>query len=896
MKKNNTFFVIGFCFVIFLFNINLYSKYDFSKFYHFPENVEPKILTIYSIFQDSSDFIWFGTLNGLYRYDGYKFVFCPDYRNDYKNYKTVYALFEDSRKNLWIGTYFNGIRKIQLGGIKRKNKLENILFSQSFNNLFIKEILEDSKGNLWIGTWGKGLFYFNIKTGQVKNYSKDNSNSISNNWITSLVFDKDENLYIGTEEGLNIFNIESGKFIHHIASIKNRSSVSHKGITSIFIDSSRKIWIGTRNGLNRFIKETGQFIQYKHDPDNTFSLSNNWISSIKEDQNGQLWIGTKEGSINIFDPQKNIFYNHKNDPDIKETFGTQSNILSVFIDKSGIVWVGTKYNGLYKFDHKYNQFKSYHIKPDSKDRNSNNIIWSIDSNNKNTLWIGANNGLNKFDLITKKHEVFKLENKKTPSNALRAIYIDKKGDIWTGFERNGLYKFYPENKTFKNFNWIKKNKQLFIFTILLDDKEILWIGTYGDGLIRFDTKTNDVKYYFDKVKKENRFTEGSVSSIFKDKDDKIWAGTYGAGLYIYNQKKNKFKYIKILNTGIDIFKNKTILTINEDISGDFLWIGTHGTQFGKLNKDNFSYIHHNFNNLNISSAYSIIPDIKGFIWVVTEIGLFKYNEKEKTYTKYSNWDGIKNIDYTMNAFFKNKKGELFIGGDKGITYFDPKKIIKNEYIPKLVITSLKKHGQTGSIEQTFNIGKKILLSYKDSFSVEFAALNYSNTQNNRYAYKIIGIHKDWIYLGKKREITFNNLNPENYILKIKGSNNDGVWNERGIEIELNVTPPFWLTIWFKAIMFLLLIALLSYWHKTRIKRIAKKIKTEVAMENFFQKYKITETEKEIILLIIKGKTNKNIEEKMFISHGTVRNNVSRIYKKINVKNRFQLINIFKNLE
>lgn len=896
MRKSIVFSVVSIFLVLIIINLNLYSKYDFSKFYHFPENVEPRVLTIYSIYQDSSDFIWFGTFNGLYRFDGYKFIFYPDHRNDYKNRTTVYSLFEDSRSNLWIGTYFNGLRKIQLNDNNNKNKLENILFSQKFKDLYVKDILEDSIGNLWIGSWGKGLFYLNKKNGQVKNFSKGDNNSISSNWITSLVFDKNGNLFIGTEEGLNIFNIESGKFHHHLPSKENRSSISHKRISSLFIDSSGNIWIGTRNGLNRLIKDKGEFIQYMNDPDDVFSLSNNWVSCIKEDKIGQLWIGTKNGSINIFDPKKNIFYNHKNNPDIKEAFGTQSNILSILIDKSGIVWIGTKYNGLFNFDNKFNQFKNYHIKPDSKDKNTNNIIWSIDSKNKNTLWIGANNGLNKFNLSTKQNEIFKLKNKKTHSNKLRSIAIDNKGDIWAGFERNGLYKFYPESKTFKDFNWIHKNKQFFVFTILLDDKEILWIGTYGDGLIRFDTKTNEVQNYFNKVKKENRFTQGSVSSIFKDKEGNIWVGTYGGGLYIYNQEKNKFKYIKILNNGIDILKNKTIITINEDKSGDFLWIGTHGTQFGKLNKDSFSYIHYNFNDLNISSVYSIIPDINAYIWVVTENGLFKYNEKEKTYTKYNHWDGIKNIDYSMNSFFVNQKGEIFFGGDKGITHFNPKKIKRNEFEPKIVITSFTKHGQTNSLVNTFNIGEKISLYYKDSFSIEFAALNYSNTQNNRYAYKITGIHKDWIYLGHKREITFNNLNPGNYILKIKGSNNDGVWNERGLEIELNVKPPFWLTIWFKAIMFLLIIILFFYWHKTRIKRIAKKLKTEASMEKFFLKNKVTETEKAIILLVIRGKNNKDIEEKLFISHGTVRNNVSKIYKKLNVKNRFQLINIFKNLE
>ena len=258
-------------------------------------------------------------------------------------------------------------------------------------------------------------------------------------------------------------------------------------------------------------------------------------------------------------------------------------------------------------------------------------------------------------------------------------------------------------------------------------------------------------------------------------------------------------------------------------------------------------------------------------------------------------DGLQSHEFNGGACFKSTDGEMFFGGINGFNSFFPEDISDNTYIPPIVITSITTYSNNVKSEKRIWGVNELNLSYNESFIyIEFAALNYNNSEKNQYAYMIEGVNEDWIHLGNRHNITITNLSPGNYVFKVKGSNNDGIWNEEGISIKINVQPPFWQTWWFKTFIVILVLGLAFLWYRTRIKYLSLKYEAEAAMNSFFEKNKISNREQEIIRLIIKGKSNKDIEEELYISHHTVKNHIYNIYQKLGINSSRQLINLISN--
>ncbi len=296
------------------------------------------------------------------------------------------------------------------------------------------------------------------------------------------------------------------------------------------------------------------------------------------------------------------------------------------------------------------------------------------------------------------------------------------------------------------------------------------------------------------------------------------------------------------------------------------------------------------------SIYIIVPDKQKRYWLGTDMGLYSLNYRNGRFVRFNRWEGALNQDYSMDAYAIDADGTILMGGDLGLTIIDSKRIKVNSTLPPIAFTAFTKFSKNESEKNLFYIPDTVRLNYNDSFSIEFSALNFTNPANNQYAYRIDDMHDAWIYLQNNRKLVFNNLQPGTPLLRVKGSNNDGVWNEAGTQLEIVILPPFWQTTLFRFIIIFIIISLVVWWYKNRIRMLAQKVKDEIALEQFYDKFKISAGEREIIALIMKGMDNKQIEGKLFISHGTVRNNVSRIYKKLNVKNRFELITLFKNIK
>ena len=607
---------------------------------------------------------------------------------------------------------------------------------------------------------------------------------------------------------------------------------------------------------------------YNYQKNKPGSINNNFIKSIFEDKDGNLWVGTNGGGLNKINKETGFFDHYQSYPEKSDSLSNNM-VYSFLEDKVGDFWVGTRGGGLNKFDRQSGVFKHYkNIKNDPLSL-SNNFVRPICEDSYGNLWIGTyGSGMDKFD---KKSETFiNYQNHvdditSISNNYIEVIFQDSRQKLWIGTRGGGLNLYNYETKTFTHFKNENNNTESlshnFVKTIIEDSKGNLWIGTAG-GFNKYDHKTNSFQNYKNQLNDPESLSNDSVYFLFEDSKNDIWIGTAGGGLNRFNKNKNTF------------------------------------TSFMK--EDGLS------NNV----IYGILEDEKGLLWISTNNGLSKFNPETIEFTNYNKKDGLQDNEFNRGACYKDRNGVMYFGGINGFNTFDPKTDSSKKKILQVIITDfllfnrpvgIKKNNKESDefqLKQHINYTEEIVLNYTDYiFTFEFAALNYSKTRKYNFKYKLEGLDDKWIITDhKNRRATYTALPAGDYIFKVKASDGFGNWSDKVASVKITVLPPFWKTIWFKFLVIFVIIYLLFYWHKTKLLRLSKKLKTEAAMEKYFIKHNITETEKEIILLIIDGKNNKDIEKKLFISLGTVRNNVSRIYKKLNIKSRFELIKIFKNID
>lgn len=796
--------------------------------------------TVYCMLQDSKGFMWFGTEDGLNKYDGYTFTVYkhdPENPNSLSN-NEVRSIYEDQSGALWVGTV-GGLNKLVPNEneeahpkfLHYKNNPDN---PNSLSHNAILSIYEDRSGGLWIGT-EDGLNKLVPGESQEAppkfihyNNDPENPSTLSHSVIRSIYQGRSGALWIGTEGGLNKLVPNENKespptFVHYKNDPDNPNSLSHNVIRAIYEDGSGALWIGTEGGLNRFDREQQTFTHYKHHPDHPHSLSHDAIRSVYEDQSGVLWIGTWGGGLNALDPRlnqgkKQPFTHYKNDPDTPNSL-SHNRVRSIYQDRSGVLWIGTE-DGLNKFDRKKAKFIHYKHDPDNPNSLNNDVVWSIFEDRSGILWIGTwGGGLNRFDREqnTFTHYEHNPNNRHSLSdNVVWSIYEDRSGGLWIG-TKGGLNKViqnetkgsHPEFIHYTNNphnpNSLSSNN---VRSIREDQSGTLWVGTHGDGLNKLVPSKNAGSpptfiHYKANPDNPNSLSNNNVWSIHEDQSGSLWIGTWGGGLnkLIPNENAGDSPVFRHYTSDPDNRKslsNNRVLSIYEDHTG-VLWIGT---AFG-LNKlvpsENAgsppTFIHYTEQNgLPNDVIYGILEDNQGNLWLSTNKGLSKFNPQSGTFKNYDTRDGLQSDEFNVGAYHKSRNGEMFFGGVNGFNAFYPDQVEDNPHVPPIVITAVKRFDEI--VKRDISATDEINLSYKDKYlTLEFVALHYTIPEKNQYAYRMEGFDEDWIYAGTRRVASYTNLDPGNYVFKVRGSNNDGVWNEDGVSMRITITPPPWQTWW-----------------------------------------------------------------------------------------------------
>jgi len=827
-------------FMLFLFSLNLSFLYTdkhqpaegyLFKFKHLTARDGISHHRVNCILQDNRRFMWFGTQEGLNRYDGYQVtVYLHQPGDIYSLYDNrVRSLSEDRQGVLWIGTE-GGLNKYDMKRDRFTGYRNDVNNPNSLSSNDVRVIYEDKTGVLWIGTRDGGLNRFNREKKQFDRFQNDPHDpaGLSDNLVTSIYEDGNGVLWIGTGGGLNKYDRQREGFIRYRHNPNNPYSLSSNRVSAIYEDKHGRLWIGTEDsGLNRFDRLKEQFIHYRKSPDNPNSLASDSIYSIFEDRDGMLWIGTNGGLHLLSDEKRGTFHHYQgyfDDPD------SLSNnwIRSIYQDVQGLLWIGTRGGGINILDKKKSKFKHYWSNIDDPNSLNANTVFSIFQDSSGILWIGTmEGGLNKFDRETGTFTHFRARSNDSgslSSDYIQAITGSKTGRLWIGTRGGGLNQFDPHSETFVHYKHNPHNPYSIsdnTVTVIYEDRAgVPWIGTRRGGLNRVDLTTKRFNHYKNNPNDPHSISHNFITAICEDRKGMLWIGTDEGGLNRLDGEKDKFICYKNHADNPNSLGNNRIKSIYEDTKG-VLWIGTR-RGLNKFERDKNQWtVYTEKDGLPDNMIYGILEDSQANLWLSTNNGLAKFNPREKTIVTYSVNDGIQGEEYNSGAYYKNPlTGEMFFGGMNGFNSFYPDQVKDDTYKPPLVITSIKTDRSPGGLVKPVYGMKDIRLSHRDnSFSIAFAALNYRNPEENQYAYILEGVDPEWVYCGTQRSVSYNNLTGGTYIFRVIGSNDDGAWNREGVSVKIIIPLPFWKTRWFQFLVAIALLAVIYSIHRLRVNTI-----------------------------------------------------------------------------
>ncbi|WP_316841562.1 two-component regulator propeller domain-containing protein [Pedobacter gandavensis] len=795
-------------FTISLLLTQLYSSGQNLNFNHLKTENGLSQNSIFAITQDGRGFMWFGSRFGLNRYDGNQFQLYKSNANDSSTLSDDYitALHSDRRKELWVGTA-NGLNKFN----PKKNTFERIYLDGNKHNKQyapVNAIYEDHKGNLWIaGRTGLYLLTNRNNNTFTPTYKLGLKIGIANSEVLSIFEDHQGFLWIGTNSGLSklSFNGHLKELAHFSHKPGIMHSLSENAVTAITEDAQKNLWVATESaGINLFLPATNTFQRFSHEEGNKNSLVHNSVRRMSKNKSGELCIGTQEG-LSILDPIRKKFKTYQHLKSVDHSLN-QNSIYSIYEDHSGSLWIGTYYGGVnvtYAHD---TSFKTIQYN-ERLAGISHNVISSIIADKNDNLWIGTEGGgLNHMNRQTQQFTTYKLKASdpgSLGSDLVKVIYKDKGGDIWVGTHGGGLNLLDPHTRSFKRFLINGDNTKITrseLVALLEDHKGAFWTGSQS-GIRIFSKEAGLLKPYPELPVLHN-IRNNNIKVLFEDSKQNIWIAST-KGLFLLSPDRQQLQSFKLPKGSNSVNNNANYINcIQEDSKGN-IWLGLYYGGLSKYDpsKKKFVKNYTTVDGLPNDNVVGILEDEDQLLWISTSNGLARFNPESQIFLTYTTSDGLAGDEFNYNSFFKAKNGMLYFGGYNGLSYFSPQEIKKNSHQAPLVFTGLKLfnepvkiNAKNGLLHQDISFSDHLTFSYQQNiFTIEFALLNYIKSNKNKYAYRLEGINANWVE-STIPAATYTNLASGNYILWVKGANNDGIWS-KPVSLKIKILPPFWKSWW-----------------------------------------------------------------------------------------------------
>ena len=843
-------------FLVIFFSISIsFAQNRILQFSHLNTQDGLSANTVFCILQDQRGFLWVGTYDGLTKYDGYKFTVYKSIEGNSSSISDnkIRAFCEDKEGNLWIGTWYNGLNKYDQKTEKFTRYLHDENDPSSINSNSIIALYIDNSGKLFIGTGGGGLNIFDPEKQKFHRYinNPEDSTSLSDNAIYTIFEDQNAALWLGTGKGgLNKFDKLKGTFTYFKYNPSDYESISSNWVLSLLEDHSGNFWIGTgTNGLNKFDRTNNKFFRYSKDPNNSSAICSNMIWAIHEDSEGILWLGTDDGGLAIFNRTKEEFSCYRKNYEDPSGLNDDA-VISIYEDRSGILWFGTWNGGLNIYNKRKNKFSTYSHNPRNNNSLSGNSIYAIYKDSFGDVWVGTDiNGLNRIN--EKNNYQHYIHNPGDPfsisSNSINSICEDGTGNLWIGTDGGGLNKFDRSTDKFIHFKYnpndlaksISGNK---ISQIYMDSNGDLWIGVANGGLNKLPKAGEDFIHYSHNPGNPKSISPQTIFAFNEDDSGNLWIGTNGGGLNIFNKKSEEFIHYKYESKDPSSLSNNEVSVIHKDKYGT-IWIGTNG---GGINKFDSQYKifkrYSEKDGLPNNMICGILEDNDGNLWISTYKGLSKFNPKTERFRNFGVEEGLQGNEFNNWAYFKGKDGKMYFGGTSGLNVFHPDSLKDNSFIPPVVITDFQLLHKPVTIgydtlwdrtileKAIFETSTLELNHYDNIISFEFSALDFQNPERNLYSYILEGFDKEWTYTdAAKRYVTYTNLDPGEYIFRVKGSNCDGIWNESGTSLSIIIQPPWWATWWSYTLYSLLFV--FAFMSSTRFYLNRKRLRLQLNLEH-----------------------------------------------------------------
>jgi signal transduction histidine kinase/ligand-binding sensor domain-containing protein/DNA-binding response OmpR family regulator len=805
--------------------------------------------TISTIERDHYGFMWFGTNNGISRYDGYTFESFKAGGSDHGESlpdNMVSIIKAGPHKRVWIGS-LNGLSYFD----PMKGEIFHFQNNATHNIISNVTTIEFYNNKMWVGTSTSGIFVLSKNNKNkytiYKHYCEQNNN-LSNNHVNIIYLSKSNNLYVGTQTEALVYLPKTGQFISIINGVQLPQNAL---IHDIFESSKGDVYFATFNGMAINYHNNKALTWFYTDPSNSQSLIHNTATKVTEDIEGNILVGTL-GGLQYFSPESRTF---RSFPEVGPgNFKLNNKFVSaIFCDSTGNVWIGTEKGGINKFNVYQKQFNYYANDPNNPNSINENTINSI-LKEKDNLWIGtAGGGLNHVNLLNGKisHYTFDpFNNNSISSDYITSLARDNNGYLWVGSWGGGLNRLTTSGNSVSiqriNANTPGYDTEVvdyFVSSILNDSRGFLLIGTEG-GLSMLNY--NEQKFTTLTASPGSNPPLSEIGCMLEDSNNNYWIGTRN-GLFRFPKKsiwKNNAEQLIIDN--LLFFEHNPdestsipgnyVTSLQEDSKGN-VWIGTYGNGIAKctINSDGKincrTYTHND--GLSNNVAYGIEEDGNGNIWISTDYGLSMLNPETGDFKNYYKQDGLLNNQFYWSASHKSYDGELYFGGTEGLNYFKPDKLQEYNFIPEPKITKLRVHNHEiypgdklhdkTVIHKPIYAADTIYLGYRDNnISFDFSSFDFYLPEKTRFAYKLTDIDQNWVNVSSQRRFAnYNNLDGGTYTFMLKASNSDGGWNETPKTVTIIVTPPFWKTQWFLILIIVLVILLTFSLIQLQMQRIIK---------------------------------------------------------------------------
>ncbi|TFW27354.1 response regulator, partial [Massilia horti] len=765
--------------------------------------------SVLSIAQDTDGFMWFGSQTGLSRFDGYRFT---NFRNIVGDPRTlgnnwVRVLLVDRKGRLWIGTD---------GGLDRYD-----VATQTFvhypaiestrrgnGNRHVHAIVEDGKDGLWLAT-ADGLQHFDIASGRFTMWHHDelDGSSLVDDQVNALALDATGRLWIGTSSGLDSLGADRKRFVHYPLG----GGARHAAVQALLIDGAGALWIGSMAGLERWQPDgKGGNARRRFGLEEAFQPAE--VTTLYEDADRQVWAGTRDEGLYRWHSRAGRFENFRHMSSDRRSIG-DNQVSALYRDRVGTFWVGTWYAGVSRVDLGSGGFSRIVRKADAPDTLADNKVRAIADDGAGKLWFGSNSGLNHFDPDTGVTRVYR-HDPNNPNSLIdlpaNAIVRDRAGVLWIG-SRTGITRFDVKSGRFSRQQLVPGDADgNFVRGMLATRDGAIWIATRG-GLHRLDPITRQIRTWRHDPSKASSLSDNVVRPILEDRHGRLWIGTFN-GLDLLDRTTGRFRHFRHDAADPSSLSHDEVHYLLEDRHGA-LWVGTAvGLNRMVLGRDGaVSFVRYTSKDGLVDDAVAaMLQDLDGRIWISTTTGLSCFDPAAGSWRSFNASDGTTEGAYFDASALRAPDGTLYFGGFNGVTAFNPRAVRDNLVAPRAVITGFQvfnqpvalkdAHGNAVPIEHA----RRITLSSSDSvFSLEYSALHFAAPQYNRFEYKLEGFDRDWVSTdASKRFATYTNLDPGDYVFKVRAANKDNIWSDEPVALAITIEPPYWKTWWFRSLVVL----------------------------------------------------------------------------------------------